>query len=67
MEKQCRDVIEFMKLRIHIVNTLNIKDIMKFVTDQQLKNYKLKFIPDCLRQWNIDLYILVERSVGMDC
>ena len=37
------------------------KDIMKFVTDQQLKNYKLKFIPDCLRQWNIDLYILVER------
>ena len=34
------------------------KDIMKFVTDQQLKNYKLKFIPDCLRQWNIDLYIL---------
>mgnify|MGYP006908489218 CR=1 FL=1 len=31
MEKQCRDVIEFMKLRIHIVNTLNIKDIMKFV------------------------------------
>lgn len=43
------------------------KDIMKFVTVQQLKNYKLKFIPDCLRQWNIDLYILVERSVGMDC
>ena len=37
-----------------------LKDIMKFVTDQQLKNYKLKFIPDCLRQWNIDLYILVE-------
>lgn len=36
------------------------KDIMKFVTVQQLKNYKLKFIPDCLRQWNIDLYILVE-------
>ena len=36
------------------------KDIMKFVTDQQLKNYKLKFIPDCRRQWNIDLYILVE-------
>ena len=36
------------------------KDIMKFVTDQQLKNYKLKFIPDCLRQWYIDLYILVE-------
>ena len=36
------------------------KDIMKFVTDQQLKNYKLKFIPDCLRQWNIDLYILLE-------
>ena len=33
------------------------KDIMKFVTVQQLKNYKLKFIPDCLRQWNIDLYI----------
>lgn len=33
---------------------------MKFVTNQQLKNYKLKFIPDCLRQWNIDLYILVE-------
>mgnify|MGYP007086040581 CR=1 FL=1 len=30
---------------------------MKFVTDQQLKNYKLKFIPDCLWQWNIDLYI----------
>jgi len=27
----------------------------------------LKFIPDCLRQWNIDLYILVERFVGMDC
>ena len=43
------------------------KDIMKFVTDQQLKNYKLKFIPDCLRQWNIDLYILVECFVGMDC
>lgn len=43
------------------------KDIMKFVTDQQFENYKLKFIPDCLRQWNIDLYILVERSVGMDC
>jgi hypothetical protein len=43
------------------------KDIMKFVTDQQLKNYKLKFIPDCLRQWNIDLYILLECSVGMDC
>ena len=43
------------------------KDIMKFVTDQQLKNYKLKFIPDFLRQWNIDLYILVERFVGMDC
>ena len=40
---------------------------MKFVTVQQLKNYKLKFIPDCLRQWNIDLYILVESSVGMDC
>ena len=40
---------------------------MKFVTNQQLKNYKLKFIPDFLRQWNIDLYILVERSVGMDC
>lgn len=40
---------------------------MKFVTDQQLKKYKLKFIPDCLRQWNIDLYILVERFVGMDC
>ena len=36
------------------------KDIMKFVTDQQLKNYKLKFIPDCLRQWNSDLYILLE-------
>lgn len=36
------------------------KDIMKFVTDQQFENYKLKFIPDCLRQWNIDLYILVE-------
>ena len=36
------------------------KDIMKFVTDQQLKNYKLKFIPDCLRQWYIALYILVE-------
>ena len=33
---------------------------MKFVTVQQLKNCKLKFIPDCLRQWNIDLYILVE-------
>ena len=44
-----------------------LKDIMKFVTVQQLKNYKLKFIPDCLRQWNIDLYILVECSVGMDC
>ena len=43
------------------------KDIMKFVTDQQFENYKLKFIPDCLRQWNIDLYILVERFVGMDC
>ena len=43
------------------------KDIMKFVTDQQLKNYKLKFISDCLRQWNIDLYILLECSVGMDC
>ena len=44
------------------------KDIMKFVTDQQLKNYKLKFIPDCLRQWNIDLYILVESSVkGESC
>lgn len=40
---------------------------MKFVTVQQLKNYKLKFIPDCLWQWNIDLYILLERSVGMDC
>ena len=40
---------------------------MKFVTDQQLKNYKLKFIPDCLRQWNIDLYILLECSVGMFC
>jgi len=40
------------------------KDIMKFVTDQQLKNYKLKFIQDCL---NIDLYILLECSVGMDC
>lgn len=40
---------------------------MKFVTVQQLKNYKLKFIPDCLRQWNIDLYILVECFVGMDC
>ena len=38
-----------------------LKDIMKFVTVQQLKNYKLKFIPD------IDLYILVERFVGMDC
>ena len=37
-----------------------LKDIMKFVTDQQFENYKLKFIPDCLRQWNIDLYILVE-------
>ena len=36
------------------------KDIMKFVTDQQLKNYKLKFIPECLRQWTIDLYILLE-------
>ena len=36
------------------------KDIMKFVTVQQLKNCKLKFIPDCLRQWNIDLYILLE-------
>ena len=36
------------------------KDIMKFVTDQQFENYKLKFIPDCLRQWTIDLYILVE-------
>ncbi len=44
-----------------------LKDIMKFVTVQQLKNYKLKFIPDFLRQWNIDLYILVERFVGMDC
>lgn len=33
---------------------------MKFVTNQQFENYKLKFIPDCLRQWNIDLYILVE-------
>jgi len=43
------------------------KDIMKFVTVQQLKNYKLKFIPDFLRQWNIDLYILVECFVGMDC
>ena len=43
------------------------KDIMKFVTVQQFENYKLKFIPDCLRQWNIDLYILVECSVGMDC
>ena len=28
------------------------KDIMKFVTNQQLKNYKL--------QLNIDLYILLE-------
>ena len=37
-----------------------LKDIMKFVTDQQFEDYKLKFIPDCLRQWNIDLYILLE-------
>ena len=44
-----------------------LKDIMKLVTAQQLKNYKLKFIPDFLRQWNIDLYILVECFVGMDC
>ena len=43
------------------------KDIMKFVTVQQFEDYKLKFIPDCLRQWNIDLYILVECSVGIDC
>lgn len=36
------------------------KDIMKFVTVQQFENYKLKSIPNCLWQWNIDLYILLE-------
>lgn len=31
---------------------------MKFVTDQQLKNYKLNSF-GLPRQWNIDLYILL--------